>query len=235
MHTNTQAIFKDLYRLTLAPNEHFEFNQFLVKDQKNCLVHTGKDLFFEPLYQMTKDLLGNESLHYIIFSHYEADECGSVNRWLEKFPDAQVVCNKIANISLEDFLLRPARILKDGESLTLGRRSLTLINTPHFPHNWDAHLWYEPSEKLLFSSDFCCQGGITKPIVETDISSQIIDFYKRGGFIPYGNSTTEALKKLEQYPLRGILPMHGSSILGSVCESIFKNVSADLKEKSLSY
>jgi flavorubredoxin len=232
-HISQTQIIKNIHRLTVAPNPHFEFNQFLIIDEKTCLIHTGKDAFYSPLQALASDVLAGAQLDYIVFSHYEADECGSINRWLQTYPQAQVVCNKVANISLEDFIIRPARILKDGESLNLGQRNLTLLNTPHFPHNWDAHLWYEANENLLFSSDFCCQGGITPPIVETDISKEMIEFYERGAFIPYGKSTNDALEKISQLSLRAIIPMHGSTVLGEACQTIFRKVKEDLISKGL--
>jgi flavorubredoxin len=166
-----------------------------------------------------------------VFSHVEADETGSLNNWLKEYPRATVVCNKVANINLEDFLLRPARILNEGETLDLGRRHLRLINTPHFPHGWDAHMWYETTQDVLFSSDLYCHGGESLPIVEHDISQPIIDFYSKGAFIPYGRSTNEAMTKLAEFNPRTLAPMHGSVIKGEVCKVIFEKVRADLQAR----
>lgn len=233
MYTNEKQISEGIFRLTLASQSHFEFSQFLILDEKNCLVHAGKEVLFEPLKQMVQDKLAGRNLDYIVFSHVEADESGAANEWLKLYPTAQVVCNKIANINLEDFLIRPAHILKDGESLRLGFRSLQLINTPHFPHNWDAHMWFETTESILFSSDFCCQGGNAEPVVETDISAAIIDFYAKGGFIPYGKTTNENVQRLLLLPIKMIAPMHGSVIAGNVCKTILKTVQSDLNARSL--
>ncbi len=227
-HTSHTEILKDIYRLTVAPKTYFEFNQFLILDQKTCLMHAGKEKLFPELKKLVQEKLNGRPLDYIAFSHVEADESGAVNLWLQEYPNAQVVCNKVANINLEDFLIRPAQVLQDGESIQLGDRSLQLIETPHFPHNWDAHMWYLPKDELLFSSDFCCQGGICEPIVETDITAAIVEFYDKGKFIPYGKTTNEALVKLEKLSLRAIVPMHGSTIVGNVCSLVFQNVKADL-------
>ena len=227
-HTSHIEILKNIYRLTVAPKTHFEFNQFLILDHKTCLVHAGKEKLFPELKKLVQEKLNGRSLDYIVFSHVEADESGAVNLWLQEYPNAQVVCNKVANINLEDFLIRPAQVIKDGESIQLGDRSLQLIETPHFPHNWDAHMWYVPQDQLLFSSDFCCQGGICEPMVEKDITEAIVDFYDKGKFIPYGKTTNEALTKLEKLSLRAIVPMHGSTIMGNVCSTVFQNVKADL-------
>ena len=232
MYTSEKQIVDGVYRLTLAPNPYFEFSQFLVLDSKTCLVHTGKSTLFEPLKEMVQEKLGSRKLDYIVFSHVEADESGAVNKWLETYPDAQVVCNKVANINLEDFLIRPAQVFNDGDLLSLGARSLQLINTPHVPHNWDAHMWFETTSEILFSSDFCCQGGNCEPVVETDISSSIIDFYVKGGFMPYGKTTNDTVQRLAKLPIKVIAPMHGSVIVGDVCQVILDKVKADLVSRS---
>jgi len=233
IYNSESQISTNIHRLTLAPKTQFEFNQFLIIDEKTCLIHTGKVCFFDQLLELVKNKLKGRSIDFIVFSHVEADESGSVNHWLKEYPNAKVVCNKVANINLEDFLLRPAQILNDGEHLILGQKSLRLINTPHFPHNWDAHMWYEVSEQMLFSSDFCCQGGICEPITETDISDSIIEFYVKGGFIPYGKSSNNALDKIATLPLNAIVPMHGSAIVGrQLCQTIFNKVKDDLVSRS---
>ncbi len=232
MYRNEKQILENIFRLTLAPKPHFEFGQFLILDEMTCLIHAGKEALFESLEKMVREKLQGRTLDYIVFSHVEADESGAVNQWLETYPDAQVVCNKVANINLEDFLIRPAQILKDGEILNLGKRALQLINTPHFPHNWDAHMWFETTDKILFSSDFCCQGGNCEPVIEEDISSSIIEFYVKGGFIPYGKTTNESVRRLIDLPIKIIAPMHGSVIVGDVCKTILKTVQTDLNERS---
>jgi flavorubredoxin len=223
---------KNIYRLSLAPNEHFEFNQFLIVDDKVCLVHAGKSSLFKPLFGQVKEILGNKTIDYIVFSHFEADECGAVNEWLAEYPEAVVYCNKICNINLSDFLIRPACVLKDGEVLSLGKRSLELVETAHFPHNWDAHMWYEQSDAVLFSSDYCCHGGISKPVIESDNSNEIIQFYERGQFIPYGKSTLLALDKISKYEVNVIAPMHGSVVVGANAKVVLDTVKVDLSQKS---
>jgi flavorubredoxin len=225
-------IFRNIFRLSLAPNEHFEFNQFLIMDEKICLIHTGKKSLFEQLKMMVSDCLKGRKIDYFIFSHFEADECGSINDWLELYPNAEVYCNKIANINLGDFLIRPAHVLNDGDILDLGDRKLRIIETPHFPHNWDAHMWFEEKDKILFSSDFCCHGGVSVPIANEDHSQEIMAFYEKGNFIPYGKTTNENLQKLENLDINHIAPMHGSVIKNELAKVIFEKVSNHLYRKS---
>ena len=85
-------------------------------------------------------------------------------------------------------------------------------------------MWFETSEGILFSSDFCCQGGINHPVTEKDISDIIIEFYAKGGFIPYGKNTNECVSKLMSLPIIIIAPMHGSVIMGEVCKNILFHI-----------
>ena len=94
-------------------------------------------------------------------------------------------------------------------------------------------MWFEPNNKVLFSSDFCCQGGNCIPTTEDDISSKIIDFYVNGGFIPYGKTTNEAVEKLMNLPIESLAPMQGSVMVGDVCHEILSKVSKDLISRSI--
>ncbi|MSQ21208.1 MAG: hypothetical protein EXR39_17100 [Betaproteobacteria bacterium] len=59
-----------------------------------------------------------ERLRYVAFSHYEADECGSLNDFLAAAAAAVPVCSRVAAmVSVNDVATRPARALADGEVL----------------------------------------------------------------------------------------------------------------------
>ena len=232
LYSSAVEIAPKVFRLSLAPSSHFEFAQFLLNDDSPTLVHAGKSSLFEPLEELVLNSLAGRSLKYIVFSHVEADESGAANKWLKRFPEAKVVCNKIANISLDDTLIRPAEVIQDGEAIDIGDMRLKMVETPHFPHNWDAHMWFEEKNQILFSSDFCCQGGICDPVVERDISDSIIDFYTKGGFIPYGASSNKSLEKLDALNFKTIAPMHGSTITGTALRDVFDKVKSDLVTRS---
>jgi hypothetical protein len=50
-----------------------------------------------------------DTLRYIGFSHYEADECGALNEFLKAAPLAEPLCSTIAKmVSVDDIAIRPA-------------------------------------------------------------------------------------------------------------------------------
>ena len=132
MTTNTQTgtrideITGGIYRISTAvPPEAipggFTFNQFLIVDDAPLLYHTGLRKMFPLVREAIASVIPVESLRYIGLSHYEADECGSLNEFLEVAPNAEPLCSGIAKmVSVDDVALRPARALADGEELSLG-------------------------------------------------------------------------------------------------------------------
>ncbi len=163
--TRIDEIANGIYRIstavppTIIPGG-FTFNQYLIVDERPLLYHTGLSKMF-PLVQAAIDLvIPVESLRYIAFSHYEADECGSLNDFLAQAPEAEPLCGRIAKmVSVDDIAIRPARALHDGEELSLGGHVVRWIETPHFPHGWECGHLFETTTKTLFCGDLFTQTG----------------------------------------------------------------------------
>ncbi|HEY1418452.1 MAG TPA: MBL fold metallo-hydrolase, partial [Myxococcaceae bacterium] len=118
----------------------FTFNQFLIVDEAPLLFHTGLRKLFPLVREAVAHVLGDAAkLRYVSFSHFEADECGSLNDWLALAPRAEAVCSTTAaTVSVDDVADRPARALADGDELSLGSRSVRWLDTPHLPHGWES-------------------------------------------------------------------------------------------------
>ncbi|MDX1387995.1 MAG: hypothetical protein R3344_02340 [Acidobacteriota bacterium] len=99
----------DLYRLSIyAPDFDLQFNHFLIKDDEPLLYHAGLNGMFPTLREAVAKVLDPASLRWIGFSHFESDECGALNQWLEVAPSAQPVCSDLgAMVSVNDFSARP--------------------------------------------------------------------------------------------------------------------------------
>lgn len=182
MTTNTQTgtrideIAEGIHRIsTPVPPEvvpgGFTFNQYLVVDEAPLLYHTGPRKMFPLVKEAIASVIPVETLRYIGFSHYEADECGSLNDFLAVAPKAEPLCGAIAKmVSVDDVADRPARALSDGEELSLGTHVVRWLDTPHFPHGWECGHLYETSTKTLFCGDLFTQGGSEhQPLVKENI------------------------------------------------------------------
>ena len=110
------------------------------------------------------------TLRWISFSHFEADECGALNEWLGVAPHAKPVCGLVgALVSVNDFSIRPARVLAHDEVLNTGKYRLRLRQTPHVPHNWEATLLFEEVTRTLLCSDLFTHKGDVEAATESDI------------------------------------------------------------------
>src|SRR5689334_8445392 len=164
-------IAPDLYRIsTYIPEINLQFNQFLITDDEPLLFHTGMNSLFPLVHEAVASVIDPATLRWISFSHFEADECGSLNKWLELAPAAQPLCSMIgAMVSINDFAIREARGMNDGEVLETGKRRFRFLQTPHVPHCWEAGLLFEETNGALLCSDLFHQSGDVEPLTESDI------------------------------------------------------------------
>lgn len=158
----------NLFRISVyVPALDLQFNQFLVCDEEPLLFATGMRAFFPTVREAVGLLLDPTQLRWVAFSHFEADECGSLNEWLELAPQATPVCGQdCATVNIDDWALRPTRGLADGELLATGRQRFRFVSTPHLPHTWDAGMLFEETGRTLLCSDLFFQAGNQLPLTD---------------------------------------------------------------------
>ncbi|HEX8072095.1 MAG TPA: hypothetical protein VF546_19260 [Pyrinomonadaceae bacterium] len=222
MQSTVTEIAPDVYRLSTFDAEGgMQFNQFLVKDDEPFLMHTGLKKMFPITLEGVASVIDPSKVRWIGFSHFESDECGALNRWLQVAPHAQAVCSFVgATVAVNDFADREARALQDGEVLEIGRRRLRFLATPHVPHGWDAGLFFEETDRTLLCSDLFFHPGDPEPLTEGDVvgraRASIIaglsgPLAKDMPYTPYTDGTLRRLAALEPLTLA---VMHGSSFRG---------------------
>lgn len=214
------AVFRIAIWTDRAP---ITFNQFVIRDTCPVLLHTGHAALFDTVREQVERVLDPHTLRYIGFSHFEADECGALNQWLTLAPQATVLCGSIAaSTSISDFAVRPPHAMADNATTDLGTHRLQLLETPHFPHNWDAVLWYEPHTGILFGSDLGTHGGQREAQTDEDRSAEILALQQRLGYIPAGPHVSAALARLRQLPITCLATMHGSALRGPGIAALFE-------------
>lgn len=215
-------IAPDVYRIsTFFSPINLQFNQFLIKDEEPLLFHTGMKALFPVVREAVATLIDPSKLRWISFSHFEADECGSLNEWLQIAPDAQAVCSTVgALVSVNDFGIRPAKGMNDGETFGTGKYRYRFVQTPHVPHCWEAGLLFEETQGTLLCSDLFHQNGDVEPLTESDVIERArttLLEYQAGPFanyMPYTKHTDNILQKLAALKPRTLAPMHGSAYQG---------------------
>lgn len=219
----------DLFRMTtfLAPFD-LQFSQFLVRDEQPLLFHTGPRALFADVHAAVASLIDVRTLRWIGFSHFEADECGSLPEWQQVAPQADAVCSLVGKlVSVDDCLaLRPAKGMADGEVLHTGRYRFQFLATPHVPHCWESGLLFEETQRTLLCSDLFHQGGNGEPVTHSDVVGRCRDVlmeYQQGPFanyLPYGTLTDPTLRRLAALNPQTLATMHGSVFVGDGAQAL---------------
>jgi hypothetical protein len=102
--TTVDETAPDVYRIsTYVEPFDLQFNQYLVKDEKPLLFHTGLKALFPAVQEAVARVLDPASIRWFAFSHFESDECGPLNEWLELAPSARAACSQVgAIVSVND-------------------------------------------------------------------------------------------------------------------------------------
>ncbi len=132
------------------------YNSYLlIGSEKTALIDTSdpskKENFIENLKRT-----GVEKIDFIVANHAEQDHSGLIPEILFLFPGSKVVTNEKGKSLLSDLLHIPDEkfiIVKDGETLSLGGKTLKFFFTPwvHWPETMVTFL---VEERILFSCDF---------------------------------------------------------------------------------
>lgn len=220
--TTIDEVAPDVFRIaTYVPEADLQFGQFLVRDEEPLLFETGMKALFPAVREAVAKVIDPRALRWVIFSHFESDECGSLNEWLTLATRAQAACSLVgAVVSVDDFALRPARPLVDGEEFTTGKRRFRFLHTPHVPHCWDAGMLFEETERTLFCTDLLQQNGERPPLGGPELVGlcrEALVSYQEGPFrnyLPYTRLTGPTLTRLAALEPRTLATMHGSVFRG---------------------
>ena len=128
----TTEIAPNIYRISIfAQWANLQFNHFLVNDDEPLLFHTGLRGMHAEIREAVSKLIKLSELRHISFSHFESDECGSLNEWLVAAPNADVICSQVgALVCVNDFTGRESRALADGGTFATGSTGSAIAGLP---------------------------------------------------------------------------------------------------------
>ena len=223
-------IAPNVHRISILwPEINLQFNHFLVLDDEPLLYHTGMRRMFPEVLEAVKRIMDPAKLRWIGFSHFEVDECGSLNNWLQVSPHAQAVSGVVGSlVNLTDFADRPPRALNADEVFTTGQFRFRYRPTPHLPHGWDAGVLFEETQRVLFCSDLFHHDGDVEPLTESDILGRVrasITAYQAGplmDYMPYTPNTRPLLAGLAALNPNTLATMHGSSFTGNCSKALIE-------------
>ena len=217
--TNVHEIAPRIYRINTPvdiPTGAFSFNQYLVAADEPLVFHTGPKKMFPLVAEAIERVMALSTLRYIGFSHYEADECGSLAEFLAAAPLAEPLSGRIAKMtSIDDVSPRPARALADGEVVDLGSHSVRWFDTPHVPHGWECGLLMESTTRTLLAGDLFTQPGRGEVAITTgDILGPSEALRNQMDYYAHAPHTRAAIERLAAQNPEVLACMHGSAWRG---------------------
>ncbi len=201
---------------TYSTNRGTTYNAYLILDDKVTLVDTVYGPFADELIKNIREIIPVENIDYIIANHVETDHSGALPDIMKLCPKAKVFGTEKCKEGLYrhyygnwDF-----QVVKTGDKLKLGRRTLTFIEAPmiHWP---DSMFTYCPEEQLLLPNDAFGQHYATSERFDDEVDQcALMDEAAKY----YGNILWPLgfviLKKIEEVqklniPIKMIAPSHG--------------------------
>ncbi|MEI7499478.1 MAG: FprA family A-type flavoprotein [Bacteroidota bacterium] len=189
------------------------YNSYFINAVKKTVVETVKEKFWETYLAKLKMLVNPVEIEYVIVNHTEPDHSGCVARLLEIAPHAKVVGSGNAIRYLRDLLgfEFPHLIVKDGQTLDLGNKTLQFIAAAnlHWP---DSIMTYLREDKILFTCDifgehYCHDGVFDDVIGDFDDAFR---YYFNVIMRPYSRFMLQAIDRIRPLDISVICPGHGA-------------------------
>jgi len=193
--------------------EGTSYNSYLIRgSEKTALIDTVDPKKEEELI-VNLIKLGIEQIDYIIINHAEQDHAGSLPMVLEMYPRAKVVTNeKCRDLLVALLQIDPGSVMvvKDGDTLSLGDRTLKFLLTPwtHWP---ETQLTFLVEDRILFPCDLFGFHQATSELYITDEAGayRSAKRYYAEIMMPFRNSIKGYIQRVRDLNPAMIAPSHG--------------------------
>lgn len=194
-------------RITNVNGFSHESNAYLIDSRRKTLVDAGMDG-----QRVLKKL--PDGLDLIVLTHCHFDHIGAVPEIVKATgakvaiheKDVPLISNPRATAALMFNVKQPAIkidiVLKDGDTIDLEDKSLTVIHTPG--HTPGSICLYDPVSKVLFTGDTVFEGG---SFGRTDIGGD-------------EEQMIASLERLTKVDAAALYPGHGGAVTNKVKESL---------------
>ena len=199
----------DLFEGQYTVPNGMAYNSYVILDEKIAVMDTVDARFGEEWLANLRSVLGDRAPDYLIVQHMEPDHSSNITRLMNAYPTATVVSSDRAFVMMKQFFDDdyPTRriVVKDGESLSLGKHTLTFVAAPmvHWP---EVIVTYDSYDKVLFSADGFGKFGALD--ADEDWACEARRYYF-GIVGKYGAQTQKLLSKAKTLDISVICPLHG--------------------------
>jgi NADH oxidase (H2O-forming) len=188
------------------------YNSYFINAEKKAVVELAKETFSDVYLGKLSRVVDPAKLDYIIMDHTEPDHSGSIRELLELAPQVTVVGSGNAIRYLSDIVNKPFKsmVVKDGDTLSLGNKTLRFISAPnlHWP---DTMFTYLVEDKVLFTCDSFGAHYCSDEMFD-DLTGDYNDAFKYYFdciLKPFSRFMLKAIEKIRPLDIAIIAPGHG--------------------------
>ncbi|MBQ3087499.1 MAG: FprA family A-type flavoprotein [Clostridia bacterium] len=199
----------DLFEGQYIVPEGMAYNSYVILDEKIAVMDSVDVNFKDEWLGNINTVLDGRQPDYLIVQHMEPDHSANAAAFAQAYPQAVIVASEKAFVMMNkyfetDFADRRI-VVKDGDTLSLGKHTLTFVTAPmvHWP---EVIMTYDACDKVLFSADGFGKFGAWD--ADEDWACEARRYYF-GIVGKYGQSVQTVLKKAAGLDIAVICPLHG--------------------------
>ncbi|OIP62832.1 MAG: MBL fold metallo-hydrolase [Nitrospirae bacterium CG_4_9_14_3_um_filter_53_35] len=197
------------------------YNNYLILDEKVTLIDTVKENFSKTMLENIRNMVDPGKIEYVIINHIEPDHAGSLDKVMELAPKAVIFITSKGKQGLDrcyDTSRWTFKIVKSGDTLNTGRKTLMFLETPmlHWP---DSMMTYVREDGLLISQDAFGQHYATSGRFDDEfltcysvyeLEDSVKDYYANI-LMPFGSLIKAKIAEIQKLGLKieMIAPDHG--------------------------
>jgi len=197
------------------------YNNYLIEDDEPALLDAVHHDFVNISIENISRIIDPKKIKHIVINHIENDHATGLEKILEIVPEANLYMTDRGKKGLSRFIdlsRYKVTVVKSGDTLKIGKRTLQFIETPmmHWP---DSMFTYIREEKVLISQDAFGQHIATVERFDDEfvqnrsmeeLEDAVIDYYANI-LMPYGNVIKSKIEEIKKsgIEIEMIAPDHG--------------------------
>jgi len=201
------------------------YNSYILKGaDKIALIDVVKEAFFDEFMEKLSPVTSPQQIDYVIINHAEPDHAGGLVKLYDLNPNIEVIGSAQAIRFVLRVTNRPlkTRVVKDGDLLNLGGKTLKFIMAP-FLHWPDTMFTYCPEDKILYTCDafgchYCPEQLFSDELKDSANYREAYKYYFDSIMSPFKSFVLQALAKIEWLPIELICTGHGPIVRSEIAE-----------------
>ena len=183
------------------------YNSYLIMDEKITLVDGVKSCMSQEMTERVKSVVDFSQISYVVVNHVEMDHSGNIPEIMKLAPQAVIITDNAGKMALEahfDTAGWNYKLVTTGESVSIGKRSLTFMTTPmlHWP---DSMFTWVKEANTLFTCDFlgchyCEPYTFDTRIAYPKAYDTALELYYGAIFGPFASFVRKGLEKIKALP-----------------------------------